>query len=192
MTVIDCPENDGAAERDVELGFDAEIDGQGILFLPTSPYSAKLRRDDETTVWCTYVQKPKPSPYVDERVTLHRHATRDEVLGGYRAARHVRTLAKPVRRLLEIAEVVYCKKTWVEEAAADLSVPAEVVASWLGGEVPPDWLEARLLTLIPRLAYAQRRHEWLSSLAGSLIESLGGYDEAQWRYHEPKAGPDDF
>lgn len=192
MTVERRLQSGSDAERDIEHGFEAEIDGQVILFMPSGPYAAKLRRDDETAVWLAYVRGPKPSHYVDERVVLHRHATEDEVMNGYRAARHMRTLAKPVRKLLEIAEVIYCERTWQAEAAADLAVSVELIASWVNGEAPPEWLDDKLLDLMPRLAYAQRRHTWLASLADGLIESLGGYDEARWRYPEPETGPDQF
>ena len=182
----------GYPENDVEQGFEAEIGGQIILFLPTSPYEAKLRRDDETTVWLAYVQAPERSRYVDERVTLRRHAPADEVIDGYLAARRVRKLGLPVRRLREIASVVYCNDNWQAEAAADLGVSAADIAAWLDGRKPPDWLEARLLALKPRLAYAGRRHRWLALVADGLLDAMGGHDEASWKYPEPASGPDDF
>ena len=182
----------GCPEDDVERGFEAQIGGQVILFLPTSPYEAKLRRDDETTVWLAYVQAPELSRYVEGRFTLRRHAPADEVIDGYLAARRVRKLGLPVRRLLEIANVVYSNDNWGTEAAADLGVSAADIAAWLDGREPPDWLEARLLALKPRLAYAGRRHRWLALVADGLLDAMGGYDEESWKYPEPASGPDDF
>ncbi len=153
----------GCPEDDVERGFEAEIGGQVVLFIPTSPYAAKVRRDDETTVWLAYVQAPELSRYVDERVTLRRHAPADEVIDGYLAARRVRKLGLPVRRLLEIASVLYSNDNWQAEAAADLGVSAADIAAWLDDREPPDWLEARLIALTPRLAYAGKA----ASVAGA-------------------------
>ena len=133
--MVSCP---GCPEDDVERGFEAEICEQVVLFIPTSPYAAKVRRDDETTVWLAYVQAPEHSRYVDERVTLRRHAPADEVIDGYLAARRIRKLGLPVRRLLEIASVVYSNDNWQAEAAADLGASATDVAGWLEGREPPD------------------------------------------------------
>ena len=182
----------GDPAHEAEQGFEAEVEGQAILFVPTSPYAAKVRRDDETTVWLAYVQAPELSRYVEGRFTLRRHAPADEVIDGFLIARRVRKLGLPVRRLREIASVVYSNDNWQAEAAADLGASAADVAAWLEGREPPDWLEARLVALKPRLAYAGRRHRWLALVADDLIERLGGYDEASGRYPEPATGSDGF
>lgn len=174
-------------ECGAERGFDAQVDGQLVSFRPSSPYTAKQRRDDEETIWLAYVGE-----YTDERVKLGRNATNDAVIDGYRAARHVRSLSRPVRRLHEIATVIYSGENWYDEAAVDLGVSPEDIASWMNGEEPPDWLAVRILDLTPRIAYAKRRHEWLADIAGLLLDGVPGYDDASWCYPEPPRGPDDF
>jgi hypothetical protein len=178
---------DDRYSRKAERGFDAEVDGQLVMFRPSSPYTAKQRRDDEETIWLAFVGE-----YTDERVKLRRRATNDAVIEGYRAARHVRSLSRPVRRLHEIATVIYSGENWYDEAAVDLGVSPEDIASWMKGQEPPDWLAVRILDLTPRIAYAKRRHEWLAELAGAFLDGVPGYDDTNWCYPEPARGPDDF
>jgi hypothetical protein len=78
--------NEDRYGRDVEQVFDAEVDGCLVTFIPSSPYHAKLRRDDAEVLWLTYVN---PSRCLDEKFLLCRHATKGSIIDGYRAARHI-------------------------------------------------------------------------------------------------------